>query len=68
MDPYRGPKELQTKVQFDVRYYFCRQGVENIYDMTQDTFELGYDVDTGLSYVIKKRMKNRRTTLKQPTL
>ena len=34
---------------FDVRYYFCRQGSENIYAMTKETFRLAYDPDTKIA-------------------
>ena len=55
MDPDRGPKELFNKVQFDIRYYFCRRGFENIYDMTKGTFSFATDPNTGISYVFKSR-------------
>ena len=55
MDPDRGPVELLNKVQFDIRYYFCRRGCENIYDMTKDTFQLAFNTDTGMSYVYKAK-------------
>lgn len=32
MDPDFSPISLQNKVQFDLRFYFCRRGNENIYD------------------------------------
>ena len=38
---------------FDIRYYFCRRGGENIHGMTKDTFELYCDPETKLSYVKK---------------
>ena len=62
MDPDLGPRELQRKVMFDIRYYFCRCGGENIYDMNVRTFELQYDT-TGISYVkkvIDEMTKNHR--------
>ena len=31
----------------------CRQGGENIHAMTKDTFQLHYDIETGISYVKK---------------
>ena len=33
-----SPKSLMQKVQFDIRYYFCRRGSENLHAMTKDTF------------------------------
>ena len=53
MDPDRGAAELQRKVQFDIRYYFCRRGCENIYDMTKSTFALAMNPETGIAYVFK---------------
>ena len=32
------PQGLQDKVQFDIRFYFCRRGLENLHDFTKDTF------------------------------
>ena len=63
MDPESGPRELQTKVMFDIRYYFCHRGGENIKDMIIGTFELKYDPHTGISYVqktIDELTKNHR--------
>ena len=31
LDPDKGQKELQNKVQFDLRFYFARRGSENIH-------------------------------------
>ena len=50
---------------FDIRYYFCRRGGENIQDMTTATFELKIDPDSGISYVkkvIDEMTKNHRET------
>ena len=55
MDPDMGPKQLQNKVQFDIRYYFCWRGSENIYEMTKDTSQLAYDRETKIAYVFKCR-------------
>ena len=60
-----GPKALQNKVQFDIRYYFCRRGSENIYAMKKDTFQLAYDRDTKIAYVFKSKdeiTKNHQET------
>ena len=35
-----SPALLQEKVQFDIRFYFCRRGAENMHKMTKDTFEV----------------------------
>lgn len=53
MDPDLGPQQLQNKVMFDICYYFCRRGGENIEEMTKNTFALHYDVDTKITYVKK---------------
>ena len=53
MDPDAGNKQLQNKVMFDIRYYFCRRGGENMHEMTKKTFELKYDQDTKIAYVEK---------------
>ena len=38
-----SPRSLADKVQFDIRFYFCRRGCENIHAMTKDTFEVCVD-------------------------
>jgi len=40
-------------VQFDIRLYFCRRGMENIPAMTKSTFEIKTDPKTGLRFVTK---------------
>ena len=60
MDPENSPRSLQTKVQFDIRYYFCRRGGENIHEMTPETFELQFDVDTRIAYVKKRKDKQTK--------
>ena len=59
MDPDAGPRQLQNKVMFDIRYYFCRRGVENIHSFDKNTFELQYDTTTGIAYV--KKVKDELT-------
>ena len=53
LDPERSPSHLQRKVMFDIRYYMCRRGGENIKDMTKETFQLCFDNETKISYVKK---------------
>ena len=63
MDPDKGPVELQRKVMFDVRFFMCRRGGENIVDMTKSTFNLMYDKELNMAYVKKvedEMTKNRR--------
>ena len=59
LDPDKGPKQLQAKVMFDIWYFFCRRGGENIHDFDIGTFELQYDTSTGISYV--KKVKDEMT-------
>ena len=40
-----SPKSLADKVQFDIRFYFCRRGCENMHAMTKDTFEICVDCE-----------------------
>lgn len=65
MDPNSSPLHLQNKVQFDIRYYFCCRGGENIHDMTKDTFQVEYNAEMGIAYVKKWKMKKQRTIKKQ---
>lgn len=53
LNPDVGPQSLQNKVMWDVRYFFCRCGGENIEDMTKDTVKLEYDVESKMAYVKK---------------
>ena len=40
-----NPKKLQQNIIFFIVYFFCRRGRENLYMMTQDTFEVQADHD-----------------------
>ena len=65
MDPDSGPRELLNKVQFDVRYFFCRRGSENIYTMTKETYQIGYDEESGITCILKAKdecTKNHQET------
>lgn len=44
---------------FDIQYYFCRHGGENITTMTKETFKLEYDSETEIAYV--KKVKDELT-------
>ena len=44
------PKKLQQQVIFYILYFFCRRGRENLYEMTQSTFELCTEYD-GTQYI-----------------
>ena len=36
LNPDKGPLSLQHKVQFDLRFYFCRRGMENMDKMKKN--------------------------------
>ena len=55
LDAEAGPRALQRKVMFNVRYYFCRRGSENIHDMTKETFRLAFDKETKIAYLFKAK-------------
>ncbi|XP_063443130.1 uncharacterized protein LOC134723448 [Mytilus trossulus] len=62
------PSGLYTKVQFDIRMYFCRRGQENMHLMTKTTFGVETDPATGLKVVRKmedEMTKNHRETDKE---
>ena len=48
------PMGLYNKVQYDIRYYFCRRGGENMHLMNKDTFILNVNADTGKKYFTKR--------------
>ena len=63
LNPDCGPRQLQNKVEFDVRFYFCQRGQENIHKMTVDTFNLIYDPETKMSYI--KKIHDKMTKKKK---
>lgn len=52
LDP-NTPAGLLNKVQFDIRMYFFRRGMENMSKMTKSTFKVMKDPETGLKIVVK---------------
>ena len=65
MDPDQGRISLQNKVQFDIRYHFCRRGRENMHLMKTSTFEVRKDFKTNHEYVCKiedEATKNHKDT------
>lgn len=50
----KTPVGLYNKVQFDVRFYFSRRGVENMDTMTKDSFIVGVNAKTGRVCVTKR--------------
>jgi hypothetical protein len=58
------PNGLLNKVWFEVMYFLCRRGQENLRAMTKETFELSTD-STGKRYIYQKQdelNKNHRDT------
>ena len=53
MNPDNGPEALQRKVQFDLRFYFCRRGMENMDKMKKNDFQVRYNTKKEEWYVIK---------------
>lgn len=47
---YPDPKKIQQCVLFNIIYYFCRRGRQNIYEFTVETFQMGTDPD-GTRYI-----------------
>lgn len=47
------PVGLLNKVQFDIRMYFFRRGMENMSKMTKSTFAVMKDKESGLKVVVK---------------
>ena len=63
MNPELGPRQLQAKVMFDIRFYFARRGSENFKSMTTKTFQVVHDNKRNLVYVMKdidKLQKNHQ--------
>ena len=67
MDPDKGPKELQRKVMFDVCYFMCRRGRENIVGMTKSTFLMCYDQDSKIAYIKKQEDEMTKNQREQDT-
>lgn len=58
-----GPVQLRNKVEWDIRYYFCRRGKENLYVFTKETFKLKHNEEQDLCYIEKvqdKKTKNHQ--------
>ena len=65
MDPDRNRYTLQNKVQFDIRFFFCRRRAENMDKMTKSMFEIIHDHQLDYDYVMKvedEATKNHRET------
>ena len=57
------PVGLQNKVFFEIMYYLCRRGRENLREMKKDTFRIATDA-TGLRFVYQHTDEKTRTTRK----
>ena len=53
MDPDVDHKSLQRKVQFDIHFFFCRRGSENVEDVQVSDFKIGFNTKTETWYVQK---------------
>ena len=53
LNPSKGPEALQRKVQFDLRFYFCRRGMENMDKMKKNDFELRFNTEAEEWFVVK---------------
>lgn len=53
LDPEAGPVQLRNKVEFDIRFYFCRRGKENLHDFTKEFFQLRHNEEQDLRYIVK---------------
>jgi hypothetical protein len=66
----KTPLGLQNKVQFDIRFYFCRRGNENMPQMHKSTCMVKKDSKAGLKYIMKtidELTKNHRADDKENT-
>ena len=64
LNPNFGPEALLKKVMFDVRFYFCRRGCENMASMEKGHFTLSQDENAN-EYVYQTRdelTKNHRSS------
>ena len=53
------PWGLFNKVQYDIRYYFCRRGAENMHSMTKLSFVVNKDPETGRQFITKRDELNK---------
>ena len=56
-----SPKPLQRKVFFEILYFFCRRGLENIRQLTKDSFIVKKDSD-GVEYVMQQSDELRKNS------
>ena len=65
MDPDACNCQMQNKVMFDLRFYFCRRGNEMYMHGPSQLFDLKFETDTAITYlqkVIDKMTKNHKET------
>lgn len=64
----KTPTDLQHKTWFDIMYFLCRRGRENLRTMTRDTFKVSTE-SHGREYVYQHKDeldKNRRENVDGP--
>ena len=65
LDPDNDSVSRLNKVQFDICFFFFRRGMENMDKMQISMFDIKYDPDEQLEYVVKveeEATKNHRET------
>ena len=68
MDPDVDHKSLQRKVEFDIHFFFCRRGSENVEDVQVSDFKIGFNMKTETWYVQKIKDELTKIIRKQRTL
>ena len=46
-----NPRKLQEVILFNVIYYLCHRGQENLRPMNKNKFQIGYDIEAKRSYI-----------------
>ena len=52
-----NPRLLQRNVMFNILYYMCRRGQENLYEMRKDRFEVKVNHESGEKFVVQVKDK-----------
>ena len=60
MNPDKGPEALQRKVQFDLRFYFCRRGMDNMEKMKKMTLNSNIILKVKNGTSSRLKMKNHQ--------
>ena len=67
LNPDGGKYSLQCKVQFDIRFFFCRRGVENIEKLQKSDFVMEYNKEKEIWHVRKCKDELTKTTVEWKT-